>query len=233
LCETAEIVNLSEEEPSIEYLINREFIQPGITYSIFFPGYELNDRNTLWFKVNGNSRPLTISTCGSTADTFIFVFDSGCSPLSNLNVKTRNDDSCGTQSLIDLCPGKGRQYIVAVDSRSPPSETFTISFTEEEGKLCSEPQRSQYMEIFYWDLPFERTGSTVSAFNDATLPLCNTNTVSFNSDQYLIRGTGTILQVSTCPSCFDTVITIAYGTSRSTPFCLHSTTMLPSVNDAQ
>jgi hypothetical protein len=87
----------------------------------------------LWYTYTATANStLTISTCGSTYDTALEVFEGGCGALVPLDC---NDDSCALQSSISFAAASGATYFVRVGGFSGASGSGTLALDDGSPRL--------------------------------------------------------------------------------------------------
>jgi hypothetical protein len=191
-------------------------VQPGeeCATAIVIPSLPYTDtRNTcLYSNTCGNPAPdvfykytvqspdeyLTISLCGSSYDTYLYVWSECC-----VTMLAYNDDYCGLQSEITRCFDPGDIWI-QVDGYSSNCGTAILNVTSA-GPCPEAPPNDDCADAYVVTLPYEGDGTTAGATDDCaqiagmpavwytfTVPYdCNNLTVEYcNSpivfDNYLI-----------------------------------------------
>jgi hypothetical protein len=105
---------------------NGPFTNVGATTST--PGWPCGAAaNDVWFSyVATATGPVTASTCGSSLDTTLEVFNGsgGCAAMVSLGC---NDDTCGLQSSVTISATVGTTYFLRVGGFSGASGTFSLS----------------------------------------------------------------------------------------------------------
>lgn len=86
----------------------------------------LRSGNDVFYVIPGDScvGGITVSLCGSSYDTYLYVMDS-----SNTTIIASNDDFCGLQSSVTFTPDAGSTYIVVVEPYGSGSGTLATTVT--------------------------------------------------------------------------------------------------------
>ena len=109
-----------------------------------------------WYKVVGNGRQISVSTCGSDFDTIIGVFESSCDFYSCV---TSNDDSCGTQSSLQFCALLDVEYYIIIGGYNADFGNYHLIIDELNrctgNDVCSASESIEVPTILY--------GSTLTA----------------------------------------------------------------------
>lgn len=94
-------------------------------------GFSIVNTQGVWYRVTGNGRQFTASTCGgfSDYDTKLSVY---CGSCSQLNCITENDDApdCLVLSRVQWCTQPGQTYYVLVSGFNGAVGNFTLSFSQ-------------------------------------------------------------------------------------------------------
>lgn len=78
----------------------------------------------VWYSYTGTGDIVTFSLCGTTFDTKIQVYEGVCGSLTCV---TGNDDSCGSQSEVDILSSTGTTYYIYVFGFGPNTGLFTFN----------------------------------------------------------------------------------------------------------
>ncbi|QDV05667.1 Lectin C-type domain protein [Planctomycetes bacterium Poly30] len=94
----------------------------------------------IWYSYLATSNStITVSTCGSTFDTALEVFDGTCAVLNSIAC---NDDSCGLQSSIQFGAASGSTYLIRVGGYNGANGFGTISL--DDGRPQLNPANGHY-----------------------------------------------------------------------------------------
>lgn len=150
-----------------------------------------------------------VSTCGLTSvDTKLNVYD-GCScPVSDADLITCNDDTCGLQSQVTFNAMAGNTYLIRVGTfvgAAGGSGAFSIS-------CVVLPDNDDCANATPVAIPSTTAGDTTLATTDTGAPLCGTSVTS-PGVWYSVIGTGNTITASMCngATAYDSKLSVYCG----------------------
>ncbi|HYE61306.1 MAG TPA: hypothetical protein VD997_04860 [Phycisphaerales bacterium] len=175
----------------------------------------------VWFRYTSGScttGPTTISTCGSNFDTKVFVYPGTSCPSAPGTVIACSDDSntCGANSLqssLTFQHAANTSYLIRIGGYNGATGNGTLTITPPSCGPVAPANDTCAGALFLAD-GIAATGSTTAATNDGTAS-CGSSSTSADVWFAYRPVTSGAVNVNTCGSGFDTVMSVFTGSCGS------------------
>jgi hypothetical protein len=148
---------------------------------------------------------VTVSTCGSSFDTQLFIYGASSCGVSGFLVDC-NDDFCGTQSQVTFTATGGQLYMIALEGYASAWGNFVLNIT---GTSSGAQGNAQCPGYAITEVPYFTYGATWCG-NDDVNPTCQSNDGQ-DVHWYWVSPYNQAMRARTCYINFDTILEVKYG----------------------